>query len=349
MNSPFEINPDNLPFGNELPIVANAKEVVSFGSLKKTGEISHRYQEVLAKRRSGIKSHVDTGLKSIDEALPCLLDETNLIILAARPAMGKTALGQQIGENVANAGRTVCFYSLEMSETQVIERSIVRNTGISMLQLREPQNLSLTNTEKLNDAINIFNNLPLLIDESPKSIDEIVVSVKENALKIAEDGMPKLGLILVDYLTIVSPSTKSKGSTRELEVSDICRKLKALAKSQKVPVLCLAQLNRSVEARINKRPMMSDLRESGSIEQEADTILFIYRDDMYNPESAEKGIAEIYAGKNRSFGIGGVKMKFVGEKMKFTETDEIEKVEAAKYKKASQSLKVEGYENATDW
>lgn len=294
------------------------KKQFDFGTLRPTSDSINSFLSVLEKRRSGIKTHVDTGIASIDGAMPCLLDETNLVILAARPAMGKTSLGYQIGSNIAKTfEKSVFFFSIEMSEVQVVERHIVAETGLSVLQLRNPLQLSKEQERQLSVALSNFSELPLLVDETPKSIDQIVSETKICSANLCAAGLPPLGLILVDYLTIIDSSEK-KGNN-ELEVKDICRKLKALAKEIKVPVLCLAQLNRSLESRPNKRPMLSDLRDSGAIEQEADEILFIYRDEVYNEDTPDKGIAEICAAKRRNFDRATVRLNFIGERMIFTD------------------------------
>jgi replicative DNA helicase len=309
---------NNISLLEDEPI--NVQQIpIKFGNLKQTVAVLEVFNEVMQKRRSGIKTHVDTGIARLDEAMPSLLEAGDFIILAARPSMGKSALGYQILTNVARSGKSTFFFSIEMSNVQIVERHIAASIGLSVQKLRNPE--SLTDDEELGlaAALKDFSSLPMFIDEKPKTINEITAETKVNSAKLASAGMPPLGLILVDYLTIVQPSERA--GTNELEIKEICRKLKSLAKELQVPVIALAQLNRKLEERPNKRPLMSDIRESGQIEQEADSIIFLYRDDIYNKDTPEKGVAEIIAGKRRMFELATAKLRFDGERMQFCELD----------------------------
>lgn len=313
----------------------NVQQVqVNFGTMKRSTSLVEVFEEAMAKRRSGIKTHIETGVAALDLAIPCLLEEGNLVIVAGRPGMGKTSLGYQFLLSAPLQNKSAFFFSLEMSDLQIVERHVAAHAGVGILKLRNPAELGEEEEMRIAVALNQFSELPLLIDEKPKSIDEIVTLAQTNAANLSVTGMPPLGLILVDYLTIVTPS-QSKG-TNDLEVKEVARKLKALAKELKVPVVALAQLNRSLETRTNKRPQMSDLRESGAIEQEADEILFIYRDEVYNPDTPEKGVAEIITGKRRMFDPAVVKLKFDGPRMMFCELDKPipKQTTAHEYKKA---------------
>jgi len=292
---------------------------LSFGGMKQPETLVAVYEEAIAKRKSGIKTHVETGIAALDLAVPHLNEEGNLVVVAGRPGMGKSSLGYQFLLAATRQNRSAFFFSLEMTYLQIVERHVAAYAGVSILKLRNPNELSEDEELRIAVALRQFAELPLLIDDKPKSIDEIVTLARTNAASLNEVEMPPLGLILVDYLTIVSPSQSR--STNELEIKEITRKLKALAKELKVPVIALSQLNRSLELRQNKRPQMSDLRESGSIEQEADEILFVYRDDVYNPDTHEKGVAELITGKRRMFDKATVKLKFDGPRMLFCDPD----------------------------
>lgn len=292
---------------------------VSFGNLKQTAVVLEAFNEVMQKRRSGIKTHVDTGIASLDAVMPSLLEAGDLIIMAGRPGMGKSAMGGQILTNVARSGKSAYFFSIEMSNVQIVERHIAAYAGLSVHKLRNPEVLTDEEELGLATALNDFSSLPIFIDEKPQTIDEITTATKLNAANMAAIGMPPLGLILVDYLTIVQPSERA--GTNELEVKEICRKLKSLAKELQVPVIALAQLNRKLEDRLNRRPLMSDIRESGSIEQEADSIVFLYRDEVYNKDTPEKGVAEVIAGKRRMFELATVKLRFDGGRMQYCDLD----------------------------
>ena len=218
----------------------------------------------------------------------------DLIVLAARPSMGKTALAINIAEHVAlNEGLPVAVFSMEMGASQLAIRIVGSIGRIDQQRLRTGK-LNQEEWPRLTEAIEKLRNVSLHIDETPSLTP---TELRANARRLART-CGKLGLIVVDYLQLMSGNTSSNsGDNRATEIGEISRGLKMLAKELQCPVIALSQLNRSVETRTDKRPMMSDLRESGAIEQDADVIMFIYRDDYYNKDSKEPGVAEVIIGK----------------------------------------------------
>lgn len=232
----------------------------------------------------------------------------DLIVLAARPSMGKTALAINIAEHVAlNEGLPVAVFSMEMGASQLAIRIVGSIGRIDQQRLRTGK-LNQEEWPRLTEAIEKLRNISLHIDETPSLTP---MELRANARRLART-CGKLGLIVVDYLQLMSGNTSSSnGDNRATEIGEISRGLKMLAKELQCPVIALSQLNRSVETRTDKRPMMSDLRESGAIEQDADVIMFIYRDDYYNKDSKEPGVAEIIIGKHRNGPTGMVKLAFL--------------------------------------
>ena len=251
-----------------------------------------------------------TGFVDLDEMTSGMQDG-DLIILAGRPSMGKTAMALNIAEHVAlGLGLPVLIYSMEMGGTQIAGRFLSSISKVDQQRLRTGR-LEARDWDRLNVGFAKLNDAPIHIDETPALT---ALDLRARARRMWRQYMG-LGLIVVDYLQLMSASTS--GENRATEISEISRSLRALAKELKVPIVALSQLNRSLEQRPNKRPVMSDLRESGAIEQDADVILFIYRDEVYNPESAEKGTAEIIIGKQRNGPIGTIRLTFVGANTKF--------------------------------
>jgi replicative DNA helicase len=232
----------------------------------------------------------------------------DLIVLAARPSMGKTALAINIAEHVAlNEGLPVAVFSMEMGASQLAIRIVGSIGRIDQQRLRTGK-LNQEEWPRLTEAMEKLRNVSLHIDETPSLTP---MELRANARRLART-CGKLGLIVVDYLQLMSGNTSSSnGDNRATEIGEISRGLKMLAKELQCPVIALSQLNRSVETRTDKRPMMSDLRESGAIEQDADVIMFIYRDDYYNKDSKEPGVAEIIIGKHRNGPTGTVKLAFL--------------------------------------
>ena len=238
----------------------------------------------------------------------------DLIVLAARPSMGKTALAINIAEHVAlNEGLPVAVFSMEMGASQLAIRIVGSIGRIDQQRLRTGK-LNQEEWPSLTEAIEKLRNISLHIDETPSLTP---MELRANARRLART-CGKLGLIVVDYLQLMSGNTSSNnGDNRATEIGEISRGLKMLAKELQCPVIALSQLNRSVETRTDKRPMMSDLRESGAIEQDADVIMFIYRDDYYNKDSKEPGVAEVIIAKQRNGPTGTVKLTFLKHITKF--------------------------------
>ena len=237
----------------------------------------------------------------------------DLIVLAARPSMGKTALALNIGENVAiNEGLPVAVFSMEMGASQLALRMVGSVGRINQQNLRTG-NLSNDEWGRLSEAVEKLKSANVFIDEtSALSPSEL----RARARRLARQFGGTLGLIIVDYLQLMSGSGGNE-ENRATVIGEISRGLKALAKELQCPVIALSQLNRSVETRPDKRPMMSDLRESGAIEQDADVIMFIYRDEYYNKESKEPGVAEIIIGKQRNGPVGTCKLAFLKSNTRF--------------------------------
>jgi len=224
--------------------------------------------------------------------------------------MGKTALALNMAEHVALTEKLpAVIFSMEMSGTQLVMRLIGSSGRIDQQRLRSGR-LEDADWPRLTSAIGALTQAPILIDETGALT---ALELRSRARRAARSFGGRLGLIVIDYLQLMSSSGSENRAT---EISEISRSLKALAKELQVPVIALSQLNRSLEQRPNKRPVMSDLRESGAIEQDADVILFIYRDEVYNPDSADKGTAELIIGKQRNGPIGTVKLTFLGSNLR---------------------------------
>jgi replicative DNA helicase len=251
---------------------------------------------------------VPTGFFDLDR-MTSGMQAGDLIVLAARPSMGKTALAINIAENVAlNEG----VFSMEMGASQLAIRIVGSIGRIDQTRLRTGKLLD-EEWPRLTEAVEKLRNVSLSIDETPGLTPS---ELRASARRLARN-CGKLGLVVVDYLQLMSGSSGTDGDNRATELGEISRGLKMLAKELQCPVIALSQLNRGVEQRTDKRPMMSDLRESGAIEQDADVIMFIYRDDYYNKDSKEPGVAEIIIGKQRNGPTGTVKLTFLKPITKF--------------------------------
>jgi replicative DNA helicase len=246
---------------------------------------------------------VPSGFKDLD-ALTAGFQPSDLIIIAGRPSMGKTAFALNIGMHAAFQGTGTAVFSLEMSKEQIALRLLCSKAGVNLRDLRTGW-LSPSDWSNITLAVGAISEAPLYVDDTP-AINTLELRAKARRLKKEHN----IGLILVDYLQLMKASHRT--DKREQEISEISQSLKALAKELRVPVIALSQLNRKVEERPNKRPQLADLRESGAIEQDADVILFIYRDEVYNkaPENPKKGEAEIIIGKQRNGPIGTVTLAF---------------------------------------
>ena len=255
---------------------------------------------------------VPTGFIDLDR-MTSGLQAGDMVVLAARPSMGKTAFAINIAEHVAlNEGLPVAVFSMEMGAAQLAVRIVGSIGRINQGNLRTGK-LSDEEWPRLTEAIERLRTVSLHIDETPGLTPS---ELRANARRLARQ-CGKLGLIVVDYLQLMSGSSASGGDNRATELGEISRGLKMLAKELQCPVIALSQLNRSVETRTDKRPMMSDLRESGAIEQDADIIMFIYRDDYYNKDSKEPNVAEIIIGKQRNGPTGTVKLYFQKNQTRF--------------------------------
>ena len=254
-----------------------------------------------------------TGYVDLDR-MTSGLQAGELIIIAARPSMGKTALAMNIVEHVTlNLKKTAAVFSMEMSGTQLALRMIGSVGRVDQHKLRSGT-FEESEWPKLVDAVGKLNDSHIHIDDTA-GLNTLEVRTRARRLHRETGG---LNLIVVDYLQLMSGSSSGREENRATEVAEISRGLKSLAKELKVPVIALSQLNRSVESRVDKRPMMSDLRESGAIEQDADLIMFIYRDEVYNPTNeASKGKAEIIIAKQRNGPTGPVTLTFIGRHTRF--------------------------------
>ncbi|MCC8799112.1 replicative DNA helicase [Xanthomonas euvesicatoria] len=308
------------PEGRETDeIIAEAEQRIF--SVAEGGRIRHTYMDVTTglKRVVGTLQEryendssiigIPTGLPEFDE-MTAGLQDTDLIIVAARPAMGKSTLAQGFAESATSrAKKAVAIFSMEMSADQWFLRMVAAESRVDGQRLKTGK-LEDEDWSKVTAAIKKLQGLKLFVDDTPALSPDLLRS-KARRLKREQD----IGLIVVDYLQLMMlPGSKENRAT---VVADISRSLKALAKELRVPVVALSQLNRSLETRADKRPLMADLRESGAIEQDADVIVFIYRDEYYNKDSTEKGIAELIIGKQRSGPTGTVKVRFTGGITKF--------------------------------
>ncbi len=255
---------------------------------------------------------VATGFHDFDK-MTSGLQSGDLVVLAARPSMGKTALAINIAENVAlKEGLPVAIFSMEMGAAQLAIRIVGSIGRIDQTRLRTGK-LQDDEWPRLSESVERLREISLFIDETPGlTASELRASARRLARRCG-----KLGLIVVDYLQLMSGGSQGDGENRATELGEISRGLKMLAKELQCPVIALSQLNRSVEQRNDKRPMMSDLRESGAIEQDADVIMFIYRDDYYNKDSKEPGVAEVIIAKQRNGPTGTVKLAFLKPITKF--------------------------------
>jgi len=256
---------------------------------------------------------VPTGFVDLDEKTAGL-QPGDLIIVAGRPSMGKTALALNMAEHVAvDNGLPVAIFSMEMSATQLAMRLLGSIARVDQHKMRTGR-LADEEWSRLSTAMERLHNAPIFIDEAA-ALNALELRTRARRMR-RQCG--SLGLVMVDYLQLMSSASQNQNENRATEISEISRSLKALAKELSAPVVALSQLNRALETRNDKRPMMSDLRESGAIEQDADLILFIYRDEVYFPEKMEsRGVAEVIIGKQRNGPIGKVDLTFLGEHTRF--------------------------------
>ncbi len=272
--------------------------------------VVERIDELFNRENQSDVTGIPTGYTDLDQKTAGL-QPGDLIIVAGRPSMGKTAFSLNIGEHVAiDSGLPVAVFSMEMGGSQLVMRMLGSVGRLDQQRLRSGRLLE-DDWPRLTYALGKLNDAPIFIDETP-ALNALELRARSRRL---HRQCGKLGLIIIDYLQLMSSVTS--GENRATEISEISRSLKALAKELQVPIIALSQLNRSLEQRPNKRPVMSDLRESGAIEQDADVILFIYRDEVYNADSPDKGTAEIIIGKQRNGPIGSTRLTFLAEHTRF--------------------------------
>jgi len=296
-------------------------EIAEAGSKGKQGflpmpplltQVVERIETLYARDNTSDVTGIATGFTDLDRKTSGL-HPGDLVIIAGRPSMGKTALAINIAENVAlDSNLPVAIFSMEMGATQLVMRMIGSVGKLNQQDLRTGK-LQDDDWGRLTQALGKLNDAPIHIDESA-ALSSLDLRARSRRLHRQNNG---LGLIVVDYLQLMSSNVGKASENRATEISEISRSLKALAKELQVPVIALSQLNRSLEQRTDKRPVMSDLRESGAIEQDADLILFIYRDEVYNSDSPSQGKAEIIIGKQRNGPIGKVELAFRGEYTRF--------------------------------
>lgn len=290
--------------------VAQRKNAGAFHNIKDVLVRTYDNIELLHNRKGDVTG-IATGFSELDR-MTAGFQRNDLIIVAARPSVGKTAFALNIAQNVGTkTAENVAIFSLEMGAEQLVMRMLCAEGNINAQNLRTG---SLTDEDwrKLTMAMGSLSNSGIFIDDTP-GIRISEIRSKCRRLK-QEHG---LGMILIDYLQLIQGSGRSAKENRQQEVSEISRSLKALARELEVPVIALSQLSRGVEQRQDKRPMMSDIRESGSIEQDADIVAFLYRDDYYDQESENKNIIEIIIAKQRNGPVGTVQLAFVKEYNKF--------------------------------
>ncbi|MCQ2496376.1 MAG: replicative DNA helicase [Lachnospiraceae bacterium] len=306
--------------GDSLDVILDKSEkaVFEISQSRKTAEYEKISETVVkalniidaASKNTGSVTGVSTGFYKLDY-MTAGFQKADLLLLAARPSMGKTALALNIAEHVITKSRVpTVFFSLEMSKLQLVNRLLSMNSKINAQSIRTG-NLKQGEWSDLMESARIIGNATLTIDDTPS------ISVREMRSKCRKLKMEQgLGLIIIDYLQLMTSGSKSE--SRQNEVSEISRSLKALAREIDCPVLALSQLSRDVEKRDDKRPQLSDLRESGAIEQDADVVMFIYRDEYYHREkSEEKGVAEVIIGKQRNGPVGSVKLGYQLEYARF--------------------------------
>ena len=261
---------------------------------------------------------VTTGFTDLDE-MTSGLQPSDLVIVAARPSMGKTAFAMNLVESVLiKADKPVLVFSMEMPADSLLMRMISSLGMINQTRVRSGK-LEEDDWPRLTSAVSMLKDRPLYIDDTAGLSP---TEVRSRARRIAREIKTDFGMIMIDYLQLMQIPGSKEGRTAE--ISEISRSLKALAKELNCPVVALSQLNRSLEQRTDKRPMNSDLRESGAIEQDADVIMFIYRDEYYNEDSPDKGLAEIIIGKQRNGPIGKIKLSFQGQYTKFNDLSHVD-------------------------
>ena len=288
-------------------------EVAQRRTVDSVAPISHLLDQTLDRLEQLIDrgeeiTGVPTGYTDLDRLLAGL-QPSNLVVVGARPSMGKTAFALGAAVNAALTGLPVLFFSLEMSHLELAQRVLSAESRVDATRMRNGRLLN-TDYTKVTNAISRLSAAPLHIDDNP---NVTVMDIRARARRMkSREG---LGLVVVDYLQLMSG--RHSAENRQVEISEISRGLKILARELDIPVVALSQLSRTLESRADKRPMLADLRESGAIEQDADVVMFIYRDELYNRETAERGSAQIIVSKHRSGPTGSVELAFVENYARF--------------------------------
>jgi replicative DNA helicase len=291
--------------------VANRRQTSSLRGIHSTLQDSLAHLEALFER-DGRPAGVRSGFRDLDEVL-LGWQPSNLIVVAARPGQGKTAFALGAATHAAlHERRPVVFFSMEMGYLELTQRILAAEAGVDSRLLRTGR-IPDTDWAKISTAVGRLADAPLFIDDNPH-LTVLDMRAKCRRLR-AEHG--DLGLVVVDYLQLMS--TGRKAESRQVEVSELSRGLKVLARDLDVPVLALSQLNRSLEYRADKRPMLADLRESGALEQDSDVVAFIYRDDTYHPDSPDNGVAEIIVAKHRNGPTAKIRLAFLEHLTRFTD------------------------------
>jgi replicative DNA helicase len=299
----------------EQAVFSVAQKIVKQEYVKMSDALHDAFDRIDDVHNNGIgMKGVKTGFEALDNALGGL-QPSNLVILAARPSVGKTSLALEIIKNVAiTSGKGAVFFSLEMSKEEVVDRLISSEARVDLFKMKTGK-LHPQDFEQLAPALDSLSKSQLFIEDSPGSS---VMKMRAILRRILAE-VDELGLVVVDYLQLMESSVKNDNMVQQ--VSEISRSLKSLAREFNVPVVALSQLSRSVESRTPQIPRLSDLRESGSIEQDADVVLFIYREERENPDTERKGIAEIHIAKQRNGPIGKVTLGFKKEYATFINLD----------------------------
>lgn len=319
MESAYSLSPDEVAAELAVQLDNVSLGHAPNGGWKGPKPLLNKLIEEIEGRHSGNhrRECIPTGLKDLNKALGGGFEAGQLVILAARPAMGKSSLAVGIAYQAAASKGPVAFFSLEMPGSSIWERLLAAKASISLHKVRtDSDQIGLPDADewpRLTSSVNLMAQVPLYVDDTA-TLTMTALKARARRLK-REHG--SLAMIVLDYLQLLTPEGRSENRTQE--VSIMTRQLKILAMEMGCPVLCLSQLNRGLENRTNKRPTLADLRESGSIEQDSDIVMFIYRDEVYHENSTEKGVAEIIIGKNRQGPNSTVRSAWLGECARFSD------------------------------
>ncbi|CDN11633.1 MAG: replicative DNA helicase [Richelia sp.] len=286
-----------------------AQERPQSGLVHIADTLINTFQDIEERHEGVALPGIPCGFYDLD-AMTNGFQRSDLVIVAGRPSMGKTAFCLNLAHNITTLYKLpVAIFSLEMSKEQLVQRLLAAEAGIESGYLRSGR-ISQSQWEPLSRAIGMLSEMPIYIDDTPNIT---VTEIRSQARRLQAEVGTELGLVIIDYLQLM----EGAGDNRVQELSRITRSIKGLARELSAPVIALSQLSRGVEARTNKRPMLSDLRESGSIEQDADLVIMLYRDDYYNSDSPDRGIAEVIIAKHRNGPTGTVKLLFDPHYTKF--------------------------------